>query len=333
MFLSSTEHYVKTHREIENFCAVHKKRFWIDYYQLTQKKIAFICKKSKKEALCEEYILDRIIRHIKAFDFEQESEVFGAVRQLLLNKKLNKSYNKNTQEVINHYHNKILKRYENDSFEGHKRREDVLMEILEEEKFKNYINRVVESRFIDFVRSKSYTSEYEEQSETITDERENIDYNEEIEALLSTLDEEDRVIYKLKYGIKLDNQEFLTLSYKFKTSLLEGLIEMFNSSEKLYIKLLIEYGLERDSNHFDILEDIDKIDASISQKIKNYREKLFANSYSRDEDEVVIKLIYREPLSAKELGELFKLTDKQIYKKIEKITKKLKAEKSPCKKI
>lgn len=365
LILSSTELYVKISREIEAFCKIDRNHFWIIAYRYVENKIDFSCQRCNKPNLCREYILSRIITHIKAFDSKKESVVFQKVRSNLKEKSLPKTSSNNTQEVIFYYTQKILLRYNEKPIkfyeaeaiienimnqvadkeikktlkyrlekyrlyrssivlkdfleDNSKAGELALFELLEEEKFKNYINRVIESRFIDFVRSKSYTAEIERESEA-TNESLKEDEVEEIEELLKYLSAEERLLYKLQYGIALNNREFLTIIYRFET-MIEELIEEFEPKEKLYIKFSLHYKLEKDSKHFDILGDIDAVETSISKKVLNYREKLLENSYSRDE--VVIKLIYHEALSAKELGELFSLTTKQIYKKIENITKKL----------
>lgn len=202
-------------------------------------------------------------------------------------------------------------------------RETALLELLEREKFINYIKTPIESRFIDFVRSKTYRAELEEKSEELNSEERPILMDYDVKPLLEKLSNQEQIIYKLKYGIKLDNREFLSVSYYFK-ALQKQLMERFTPTEKLYIKFTIHYDLEESSEHFSILENLPEIKSSISTKILSYREKLFINSYKVEQDETVIKLIYAEPLTAKEIGELLNFTDKQIHKQIEKITKKLK---------
>jgi ABC-type antimicrobial peptide transport system permease subunit len=146
----------------------------------------------------------------------------------------------------------------------------------------------------------------------------------DIEALLESLSTEEQIFYKLKYGIKLDNREFLSISYHFET-IKKDLIEVLTSEERLYIKFIIHYNLEEKSEHFSIFQNLSLIKISISEKILNYKENLSTHSYEEEGyKEMVVKLIYSEPLTAKEIGELFSFTDKQVHKKIEKISKKLK---------
>ena len=377
LFKPSTELKVKINRQINQFCHVHKNRFWIIYYRLTENKIDFSCKKCHKHTLCQAYILKRIIKHIKSFNSNQESVVFQAVRERLKKCSLSSTLDKESQEVITHYESKIHKLYREKIFaihtgtalvenilskmektslqqkieerlqryklyaspfvlqtlfeeeSPHKENKELLekslLELLEREKFLNYIKTPIESRYIDFVRSKSYTQENElhEEVECSEEESNSSLEEEEIAELLKVLSNEQKMLYKLRYGFRLDNREFLTISYKFK-ELQKELMECFNSTEKLYIKFSIHYALEKDSKHFDILGDIREIQTNISKKLLNYREKLLAQSYREGKEEIVLKLVYNEALSAKELSSLFGMTDKQIHKKIENIKKKLK---------
>jgi len=364
----SSEKKVKINRQINQFCKLHKNRFWMLYYRVTELKINFQCQKCYKYELCQSYILKRIIKHIKAFDSKQESVIFIELRKSLLNKNAHRD-NNNSKEVVKHYHQKIINLYHKKILDNttatallenilykiddkklkfsieqkleryriynasvvlsdiiqnnQKVKEIALLELLEREKFLNYIKSPIESRFIDFVRSKIYIDEQEENSDEIKSEETEIKMDENIEFLLKKLSNEEKILYKLKYAIKLDNREFLTLSYRFKP-IQKELMELFTSEEKLYIKFKIHYNLEDSSEHFSFFKNLPLINASISKKVLNYREKLSAHSYKEEQEEIVIKLIYTEPLTAKEIGELFNFTDKQIHKKIENIRKKLK---------
>ena len=202
----------------------------------------------------------------------------------------------------------------------------ILIELLHQEKFLHYIEAPIQSRLIDFTRSKDYTNQVEERQKITHSQQEEsyFDTDEEIEKLLALFLPEDRIVYKLKQGLKLNNREFLTIGVNLKI-VQDDFITLFNSKEKLYIKFSLHHKLDDNSEHFNILGDIKRIKESISQKILNYRKKLQTYSYiDRDMDEIVIKLIYSEPLSVKELTKVIPLTEKQIYKKIAKIREKLK---------
>jgi hypothetical protein len=208
--------------------------------------------------------------------------------------------------------------FEKDSNEELKLRELSVLEILTQEKFINYIKHPLESRYIDFIRSSSFIKEINQD----IDENQETTSKPDVDKLLDVLSNEDRLLYKLRYGFKLNNQEFLTISKNLIT-INETLTALLDTTEKLYIKFLIHYNLEENSEHFTIFQDKEKIKASISKKIMAYREKLSFGSYKGDE-EIVVKFIYNEPLKAKELAGLFGLGDKVIYKKIERIKKRLK---------
>jgi DNA-directed RNA polymerase specialized sigma subunit len=135
---------------------------------------------------------------------------------------------------------------------------------------------------------------------------------------------EDRLLYKLKHGLKLNSREFLTIGSNLEPISSE-FTALFNSKERLYIKFSLHHKLEDDSEHFKILGELESIKMSISEKILNYRKKLEAYSYIEGVmDEIAIKLIYTEPLSVKEVGKVVNLSEKQVYKKIAKIKEKLK---------
>jgi DNA-binding CsgD family transcriptional regulator len=233
---------------------------------------------------------------------------------------------------------------------------DILIELLEKEKFVGYIKQPIQSRFLDFVKSKTYTNEiiynveraedkdnYNDKEEIVTnhiksnERKEEIEKREneeerfkyenikekKIELIFKNLSNEDKVIYKLKYGVRLDNREFLSLTYHLNY-IKSVVLDDFNSSEKVYIRFSILYGIEDDSEHFSILEDIDKIKKSISKKISNYRGKLESHSYIEIKEQIFLKLIYSEPLSAKEIGSIYNLTPRQVDKRVENIKNKLK---------
>jgi len=373
----STELKIKINRKMNQFCKVHQNRFWIIYYRLSEKKIAFSCKRCYKTVLCEAYILSRIIRYVKAFNIEQESSIFQSVRKNLIENAPINSPKNSSGEVALHYTQKILKIYKEKALDRHigsalienilerikdknvkerlreqleryklfqatiimediltqalqsreilKVRPLVLIELLHQEKFLHYIQAPIQSRFIDFTRSKTYTHQVEtkEQMQKSHKEENYLD-EEEIEELLSLLLSEDRLLYKLKHGLKLNSREFLTIGSNLEP-ISSDFTALFNSKERLYIKFSLHHKLEDDSEHFKILGELESIKISISEKILNYRKKLEAHSYIEGVmDEIAIKLIYTEPLSVKEVGKVVNLSEKQVYKKIAKIKEKLK---------
>ena len=375
----STKLEVKITRKIHSFCHSTKNSFWILYYRISQSKIYFSCAKCNKSNLCEEYILSRIIKHIKAFDITKESKVFKKVREELTKKDLESTalaspnletpkLDKNSKEVVNHYVNKIKDEYSQRAFDfesgialienasveqdreiknliekrvyryrvykakiilknlivealesDKKLKEPMLIELFYKEKFLNYIRQVIESRFIDFTRSPKYKNETTQEIEKSEKERSSI---EDIDTILESLSNEQKIIYKLKYAIRLDNREFLHITYKMNY-LDKSLVESFTPSEKLYIKFSVHYEIEDDSTHFSMI-DVKQVKESISKKISYHRETIESRSYIEDKEEIYIKLIYTEPLSAKEMGIVFNLTSKQIDKKVENIKKRLK---------
>ena len=201
-------------------------------------------------------------------------------------------------------------------------KESTLIELLHKEKFENYIRRVIESRFIDFTRSSKYHKESIEDTEIpITTQTNSSNNYDDIENILKLLSTEQQIIYKLKYAIRLNNREFLTIIYKLNY-LDKRLLDRFTPEERLYIKFSVYYEIGDNSSHLSMI-DVTKIKASILKKISNYREKLQSHSYIETQEEIFIKLIYTEPLSAKEMGVVFDLTSKQIDKKVENIKKRL----------
>lgn len=366
---SSTKLEVKIVRKIKQFCKKTQNRFWTIYYRISESKIYFSCNRCNKSDLCKEYILGRVIKHIKAFDINQESIVFKTVREKLTKKETQLQLDKNSQEVVNYYINKINKEYKQMAFdfdmglafvenvleniedetqklvekrvqryrvykapiilrdlileslgnEDKELKKSILIELLHKEKFVNYIKQPIESRFLDFIKSKQYSNE-------VNIEIESNDINkgsdDDIQSLLKTLSNEQQIIYKLKYGIRLDNREFLNITYKLNY-LDKTILNEFTLDEKLYIKFSLYYKIDDDSEHFSMI-NVKEINQSISKKISNYREKLKSHSYIENQEEIFIKLIYSEPLSAKEMGTIFDLTSRQINKKVENIKKRLK---------
>jgi hypothetical protein len=311
--------------------------------------------------------LDRIIKYIKRFDTEQESNVFRKVRANLTQNGEEIELDENSKEVATHYTKKISKEYRDKAFDfdtglaliqnailqvDSKMRDLIekrvqryrvykspiilkdlideslqderevmqptLIELLHKEKFVNYIRGTIENRFIDFVKSKSYINEIVEEIEPnkITNQ-DRVD----IEALIEKLSNEQRIIYKLKNAIRLDNREFLNISYRLNY-LDKSLLDSFTPDERFYIKFSVQYEIDDDSHHFSMIA-VEETKTSIFQKISDYRGKLESHSYIENQEEIFIKLIYTEPLSAKEMGVVFNLTSKQINKKVENIKKRL----------
>jgi len=369
LIFSSTLLQIKITRRVKVFCRKNENRFWILYYRISQTKISFKCKECHKSAFCQEYIIDRLLKHIKRFDIEQESDVFKVVRANLTNSQTSIRLDTNAKEVATHYTKKITDEYREGeidfdtgialiesavaemedeiktSIEDRIQRyrlyqspiilkdliceslpndtvvkEPILIELLHKEKFVNYIRQVIESRFIDFVKSKQYRDEILSEDEPI--EPSSTDSStKERDVLLEPLSNEDKILYKLKYAIPLDDREFLSVTYRLCSDH-KFLSDEFSPDEKFYIKLSIQYQLDDDSPHFNMI-DVPQTKASISQKILDYRENLKSNSYIEDKEEIFIKLIYAEPLSAKEMGVVLGFTSKQISKKVESMKKRL----------
>ena len=372
---TSTLQQIELQKEIIQYCQIHKNRFWILYYTRTQSEIEKICRKcAGQQDKCKNYILDKIVKHIKTFNTEQESVVFAEVRTVLQNNM------ESTEGIVNHYvqklHNCYVKknrsidqsialvenalehcedvRYEEfldpvldacKTYSVSMSLEEIMVlafkddtakvqsfnlhlyeELLQLEKFANYIKKVIQSRFIDFTRSKASELIVSDELEEHMIEEETETEEEYDEALLQTLNEEQTLISKLKYGFRLDNKEFVTVIIKLGYEDVD-LLKDLTSEEKFYIKLVTKYALADDSEqlkHFDV----PTLQNSIHIKITQERERLQSHSYSEYEEsekkEIYFKLLYAEGMNSKEMGLIFDLTAKQIDKKIENSKKKLK---------
>lgn len=374
--LHDSVHYaIGIKKELQHFCKTHKNRFWILYYRYAEEKTLSECRRCGAQAdRCHDYILDRILKHIKAFDVMRESEVFGQVRQCLLGEP-----HEAQSDIVRHYTVKIKKTYTQkatpcdeaealfeNAFEtcdemerlGRLRRivsgyrtygssivlEELLAqtaaytaeaekrlrpciynELIHQEKFRAYISKPIRDRLIDFTRSRAYTEVVSDEIEIYqsaqTDEAD-FDSGEWIDLL----SEEQALIYRLKYGFELDNRAFLTvvnrLDYKDA-----DLISVLSNEERFFIQMVSKYALEDDSEYFAHM-DVPAIKASIERKIAKQRESAYRKSYSDYSDsekkEIYLKLLYKEPLSAKEIGMIFGLSAKQVDKKIENSKKKIK---------
>jgi len=116
---------------IKKFNKIDKNRFWILYYQLSEKLITSKCDKSNLSVIdnmmCKEYILDRVINQIKTFNVNHESKPFQEVRanlaeivkkysasnEIYLN--IDPSKLQYTNSIVKNYTTKIVKKYSKDS--------------------------------------------------------------------------------------------------------------------------------------------------------------------------------------------------------------------------
>lgn len=361
---SKTSEKIAFSRRIQAFCQTHQNRFWILYYRVAEKKTASECRKCGSQTdRCRDYVLERIVKHIKAFDISRESEVYTQVRQAL-------SEGTQSEGVVRGYVERIRAGYEtahhdvqtgavlvenalqpygdkgfavhiNKSLDHHRTygnyiilqklvalslgedetaqmqvRAALYEELLHLEKFHTYIKSPITSRMIDFSRVKGHEPVL---SDTL-DEHAVDEENEEGQSeLLRLLDEEAALLYKLKYGFKLDNHEFVEIIIRLDYENTQ-VIETLSHEERFYIQLVTKYGLKDDSEYLRSY-DIKALERSIGQKISAQREKLLSHSYNTQEakgkEELYFKLLYSEPLSSAEMGALFGLSAKQIDKKIE----------------
>ncbi len=375
--LHDSVHYaIGIKKELQHFCKTHKNRFWILYYRYAEEKTLLECRRCGAQAdRCHDYILDRILKHIKAFDVMRESEVFGQVRQCLLGE-----LHEVQSDIVRHYTAKIKKIYTKkatpcdeaealfeNAFEAcgemerlgmlrrivsgyrtygsfivleellsqtavytaeveERLRPCVYNELIHQEKFRTYISKPIRDRLIDFTRSKAY-------AEVVSDEIEVYQSPQDGEAdpgcaeWIDLLNEEQAIIYRLKHGFELDNRAFLTvvnrLNYKDA-----DLVSVLSNAERFFIQMVSKYALEDDSEYLAHM-DVAAIKASIESKIAKQREIAQNKSYSDysedgEKKDIYLKLLYKEPLSAKEIGVIFGLSAKQVDKKIENSKKKIK---------
>ncbi len=373
---NSTVEQVTLQKNIQTYCQTHKDRFWILYYPIVETEVKYLCRKcGSQEDKCKDYILDRVVKSMKAFDVTQESVVFKTLRLFLFEEQQPRQH----QEIVFNYADKIHKNYKYKVFNEQKatvlvgnaleacnnpvynnalhtvldayktydveiklqeicllafHNEEsiekdfskyILDELLHQEKFSTYIKKVVYSRFIDFTRSKSSELIVSDEIEVYVEENESEE--EYDDSLLQSLNEEQALLSKLKYGFKLDNKEFVTVIIKLEYKDID-LLQHLTSEEKFYIKLVTKYALKDDSDQLKYY-DVPALKESIHIKITQERENLQSYSYSEYEEsekkEIYFKLLYAEALSSKEMGLIFNLTAKQIDKKIENSKKKLKS--------
>ena len=373
---TTPEHYaIGIKKELQHFCKTHKNRFWILYYRYAEEKARSECRSCGAQAeRCSDYILDRILKHIKAFDFTQESEVFREVRQCLSDELCRVE-----NDIVRHYANKIRRNYAQkatgcdeaealfeNAFETCGQREMlselhrivagyrtygaaivlaellaqttgyasgkeesirpcIYNELIHQEKFRTYVSKPIRDRLIDFTRSRAYTEVLSDEIEPYQDTEVEMAGSGSPE-WIELLNEEQALIYRLKHGFELDNRAFLSVIYRlnYKDA---NLLSTLSNEERFFIQLVSKYGLEDDSEYLAHM-DVKAIKASIEKKIAKQREISRRKSYDEygedEKKEIYLKLLYREPLSAKEIGVIFGLSAKQIDKKIENAKKKIK---------
>ena len=200
----------------------------------------------------------------------------------------------------------------------------VLVELLYQEKFFNYINNYfINNRFIDFIRTLTLKNKASIEEEDTTDIP-YISLDEILKEYLDIIPKETQLILRLKTGEELNNRDFIKLVYNFDYKEID-ILSNFENEEILEIKFYVR-------NNIDFSKKTNK-------KISKIREKLKANSYINREDDTkrvaLLKLIFSEEMNAKEIGLFLGYRDKQIYKKIESIKNKIKNKKrlKLCKEI
>ena len=341
---------------IKKINTLDKNRFWVIYYRLTERLISLKCSEcnsSNQILMCEEYILDRIIQYIKKFDIDVESTPFQEVRAFIKQG----DYEQKRGGVAGNYIKKIFKRYsqefiDNDTAnalienammeidekvisqkdfsetklnlqdEISKRLNQergktstllysLLIELLHEEKFFNYVNNhVIKNRFIDFIR-RDMLPDVEPELPTVESERP-LKLDEVLEEYLEIIPQDVQLILRLKIGERLNNREFIKVAYLFEYREID-IFENFTDEEHLEIKFYARNNID--------------ISSKINKKISKVREKLEADSYIDIEGDkprvTLLKLIFSEEMNAKEIGMLLDYSEKQVYKKIENIKRKI----------
>jgi hypothetical protein len=195
----------------------------------------------------------------------------------------------------------------------------LLRELLYQEKFFNYIyNHFINHRFIDFVRSIKLPPPQTEDVEWI-----GRTLDEVLGEYTDIISDEVKLILRLKIAERLEDREFIKLLYLFDYRGID-IFSHFEDNEILEIKFYARNGKELSKNS--------------CRKISKVREKLESNSYVVIEDikrDIVLKLIFPDEMSAKEIGMLLGYREKQIYKKIENAKKRIKYKKELrlCKKV
>ena len=215
-----------------------------------------------------------------------------------------------SEEQIN-LKNEISKRLNHDKGKISTLLYSLLMELLHEEKFFNYMNNhVIKNRFIDFIR-RATLPDIEPEPSTVEDDS-SLKLDEILEEYMEIIPQDVRVMLRLKIGERLNNRDFIKVVYLFDYREID-IFENFTDEEHLEIKFYTCNNIEISSN--------------TNKKISKVREKLEANSYIDIEDDkqrvALLKLIFSEEMKAKEIGMLLGYSDKQINKKIENIKRKI----------
>ena len=221
-----------------------------------------------------------------------------------------KRYQKNGEK--SYIEKELLNYFNHDKKELEFLLEPVLIEIFHQEKFFNFIyNNFINSRFIDFTRTLSLKNKLPA-DELPINEPNSLGLDEILGEYLDMIPQETQLILQLKIGESLNNRDFIKLIYHFDYQEID-ILGHFENEEILEIKFYAR-------NNMDISLKTDN-------KISKIREKLKANSYiNREEDTkrvILLKLIFSEEMSAKEIGVVLGYSDKQIYKKIESIKNKI----------
>jgi len=99
---------IELQKSIHQYCQTHKNRFWVLYYPLAEQEIKYKCWKChSQEDKCRDYILDRVVKHIKSFDTSYESLVFSELREYMIHgiePEVNTNLVHQYTAKINHYY-------------------------------------------------------------------------------------------------------------------------------------------------------------------------------------------------------------------------------------
>ncbi len=339
---------------IKKINTIDKNRFWVIYYRLAEKLISLKCnecKSSNQSLMCEEYILDRIMQHIKRFDIDVESTPFQEVREFIEKG----DYEQKRAGVTGNYIRKIFKRYNQKSIDSDTANaliENAMVaidkEVVPQKDFsekiilKNEISKrlnhdqgkistllysllielLYEEKFFNYANNHVIPKRFIDfirywkfrGSEPLPLEPPSkpIKLEEILADYLDIIPEDTKLILRLKIGERLNNRDFIKVAYLFDYREID-IFENFTDEEYLAIKLYARNNIEFSSK--------------IDKKISEVREKLEANSYIDIEDDkkrvTLLKLIFSEEMKAKEIGMLLGYSDKQVNKKIENIKKKI----------
>jgi len=222
-----------------------------------------------------------------------------------------------TKRADSYIEREVLGFFNNSKREINRVIEPILTELLYIEKFFNYIyNHFIDNRFIDFTRRvKKQIPKPEPNREPPVA---NIGLEDILENYLELIDPTVQLILKLKIGERVKNQEFIKVAYLFDYREID-IFKHFNIDEVLQIRLYAKFNAQAEYTK------------KLHKKISKVREKLKADSYINREDEIkrvaLLKLIFSEEMSAKEIGVLLDYKEKQVYKKIENVKNKIRYKK------